>query len=43
MSKATHKETIRPVFRKHEARSLIHGLPDCIDKVAAKQALNELF
>lgn len=43
MSKAIHKDTIRPVLRGHEARSLMHRLPDCIDKVAAKQAPNEVF
>ena len=46
MSKAIHKDTIRPVLRGHEARSLMHRLLDCIDcidKVAAKQAPNEVF
>ena len=43
MSKVVHKDTIRPVLRGNEARSLMHRLPDCIDKVAAKQAPNEVF
>ena len=43
MSKATHNGTVRPVLRRHEARSLMHRLPDCIDQVAAQQAPNEVF
>ena len=49
MSKAIHKDTIRPVLRGHEARSLMHRLLDCIDcidcidKVAAKQVPNKVF
>jgi len=43
MSKATHNGTVRPVLRRHEARSLMCRLPDCIDQVAAQQVPNEVF
>jgi hypothetical protein len=43
MSKVTHNGTAPPVLRRHEARSLMYRLPDCIDQVAAQQAPNEVF
>jgi len=42
LSKVIHKGTI-PFLREHEAHSLMYRLPNCIDKVAAKQAPNDVF